>query len=41
MKIAIPTEQNKLCMHFGHCEKFVFVTVDEATKSIVSKEDIV
>lgn len=28
MKIAIPTAQGKLCLHFGHCERFAVVTVE-------------
>jgi predicted Fe-Mo cluster-binding NifX family protein len=35
MKIAIPTSQGKLCQHFGHCEEFVFIEVDENTKKII------
>lgn len=34
MKIAIPMAEGALCMHFGHCEEFAFVHVDEADKSI-------
>jgi predicted Fe-Mo cluster-binding NifX family protein len=41
LKIAIPTAEEKLCMHFGHCEKFVIVTVDETKKIITDKEDVV
>lgn len=41
MKIAVPTAEGKLCMHFGHCEKFVIATVDEQTKTIIGKEDVV
>lgn len=41
MKIAIPTANGKLCQHFGHCEKFVFIEVDEATKTIIKNESIV
>jgi len=41
VKIAIPTANNKLCMHFGHCEKFVLVHVDEKTNTIVGKEESV
>ncbi|MBN1308134.1 MAG: NifB/NifX family molybdenum-iron cluster-binding protein [Chitinispirillaceae bacterium] len=41
MKIAIPTANDQLCMHFGHCEKFVIVEVDEATRSITGKEEAV
>lgn len=26
--IAIPTENGLLCTHFGHCEKFVFIQVE-------------
>ena len=40
MKIAVPTAEGKLCMHFGHCEKFVIVEVDDQ-KHIVSKEEVV
>jgi len=38
MKIALPTAGNALCMHFGHCEEFVIVTVDQEAKSITGKE---
>lgn len=41
MKIAIPTAEGKLCMHFGHCEKFVIVDIDEQSKRITGKEDVV
>lgn len=29
MKIAIPTADGKLCSHFGHCETFTVVTVED------------
>ena len=41
MKIAIPVAGDRLCMHFGHCEKFVLVDVNETEKKIVAKEDAV
>jgi predicted Fe-Mo cluster-binding NifX family protein len=41
MKIAIPTAAGKLCAHFGHCEKFVIVSVEDTTKTITGKEDII
>lgn len=41
MKFAIPTADDKLCQHFGHCEKFVFIEVLEDSKTIISKEEIV
>lgn len=33
---AIPTENQKLCAHFGHCEKFAIVKTDE--KKILQEE---
>ncbi|MBD3317241.1 MAG: ATPase [Chitinivibrionales bacterium] len=41
MKIAVPTAQGSLCMHFGHCEVFTLATVDETTNTISSTEEIV
>ena len=38
MKIAIPLAEGKLCMHFGHCEVFAMVDVDEDKKDIVRTE---
>jgi len=38
MKYAIPVSNGKLAAHFGHCEHFAFIDVDETTNSIVSKE---
>ena len=35
MKIAIPLAQGRLSMHFGHCEKFAFIEVDD-DRNIVS-----
>jgi ATP-binding protein involved in chromosome partitioning len=29
MKIAIPVANGQLCLHFGHCEQFAIVAVDE------------
>ena len=29
MRIAVPTAGGKLCMHFGHCETFAIVDVDD------------
>jgi predicted Fe-Mo cluster-binding NifX family protein len=31
VKIAIPLADGRLAMHFGHCEQFALVDVDEAT----------
>lgn len=38
MKIAIPTMNNKLCMHFGHCDVFTIFEVD-TDNNIVSKNE--
>ena len=35
MKIAIPTANGHLCMHFGHCEQFAVVEVDPGSQAIV------
>ena len=41
MKIAIPVANEQLCMHFGHCETFAVLTVDEKTKTITGHETLV
>ncbi len=40
MKIAIPMAERKLSLHFGHCEKFALVEVDQALKKIIRLEEI-
>ncbi len=32
MKIAIPLANGRLAMHFGHCQQFALVDVDENTR---------
>lgn len=41
MRIAIPMADGRLCMHFGHCERFALVDVDSRTGKIVNREDVV
>jgi len=41
MRIAIPLAEGKLCMHFGHCERFALIDVDTTSKNIVGREDVV
>jgi predicted Fe-Mo cluster-binding NifX family protein len=36
MKIAIPTTNGKLSAHFGHCEEFTLVDVNEQTREIAN-----
>jgi len=38
MRIAIPLAHGKLAAHFGHCEQFALVDVDEESRSIVQQE---
>ncbi|MFO7810170.1 MAG: NifB/NifX family molybdenum-iron cluster-binding protein [Candidatus Delongbacteria bacterium] len=30
-KFAVPTRDKKLCEHFGHCQKFAIIEVDDET----------
>jgi len=41
MLIALPTFDGQLCMHFGHCEKFVIFEVDPNEKRIITKTILV
>lgn len=38
MKIAIPTTDGKLCMHFGHCDQFCIINVNNESKEIEGQE---
>ncbi len=38
VKIVIPTKNEKLCSHFGNCESFTFVEVDQKANNIISIE---
>ena len=40
MKIAIPTANGKLTMHFGHCEKFPMLDIDPETKTITGTTEL-
>jgi Mrp family chromosome partitioning ATPase/predicted Fe-Mo cluster-binding NifX family protein len=37
LRFALPLVGGKLSMHFGHCEEFALIDVDEATKKITNK----
>ena len=39
MKIVIPSSENKLCSHFGHCDTFTFVEINPENKEILSIEN--
>ena len=40
MKIALPSYQNKIDDHFGHCEYFSIYTVDTTKKEILNFETL-
>lgn len=40
MKVALPSRQNLIDDHFGHCEYFTIFTIDEKSKDILSKETL-
>lgn len=39
-RIAVPVSAGLLCAHFGHCETFALLDVDQENKIIVRREDI-
>ncbi|HPW74384.1 MAG TPA: NifB/NifX family molybdenum-iron cluster-binding protein [Kiritimatiellia bacterium] len=41
IKIAIPMAEDKLCLHFGHCERFALLDVDLTGRKIIRREDAV
>lgn len=40
MKIALPTRQNLIDSHFGHCEYFTVFTADDGNKKITAQETV-
>jgi len=40
MKIAIPLADDKLAMHFGHCERFALMDIDADQRQIEKREDV-
>jgi predicted Fe-Mo cluster-binding NifX family protein len=40
MKIALPSRENQIDNHFGHCEYFTVFTVNTATKEIVDSQNV-
>jgi ATP-binding protein involved in chromosome partitioning len=37
IKYAIPVSEGEVCPHFGHCEQFALIEVDEVKKAIIAK----
>jgi predicted Fe-Mo cluster-binding NifX family protein len=40
MRIAIPVAEGKLAQHFGHCESFAIIDVNESGKEIIQKTSV-
>ena len=40
MKIAVPLTENSLAMHFGHCDRFAVMEVDDKG-TVVSRKDLI
>lgn len=40
MKIALPSRQNLIDDHFGHCEYFTVFTIDDRNEKILAQETI-
>ena len=40
MRYAIPVSGGVMCAHFGHCDQFALIDVNDNTKEIVKKEFI-
>ena len=40
MRYAVPVSGGKLATHFGHCQQFALIDIDETTKTIVNQEFI-
>ncbi|SCZ79303.1 NifB/NifX family molybdenum-iron cluster-binding protein [Acidaminobacter hydrogenoformans] len=40
MKIALPSRQNKIDNHFGHCEYFTVYTVSPENRTITNEETV-
>ena len=38
MKYAVPVSGGMVSQHFGHCEQFALIDVDEAKKQVLKKE---
>jgi predicted Fe-Mo cluster-binding NifX family protein len=40
MKIALPTREDQIDSHFGHCEYYTVFTVDGTSKEIINQETL-
>jgi predicted Fe-Mo cluster-binding NifX family protein len=40
MRIAIPVAQDRLSLHFGHCDQFAIFDIDSELKKVSNRSDI-
>ena len=40
MRIAIPLADGRLALHFGHCERFAIIEVNDEQMEIIDRRDI-
>jgi predicted Fe-Mo cluster-binding NifX family protein len=40
MRIAIPVAQERLCPHFGYCNHFTILDIDDNLKKVINRCDI-
>ncbi len=40
MRVAIPVAEGRLCAHFGHCQTFSFIDLDESSKKITAQKNL-
>ena len=38
MKVAVPSEGNNICAHFGHCESFTIAEVEDG--KVINKKTL-
>jgi len=39
MRIAIPVAQERLSQHFGHCDHFAILDIDDNLKKVINRSD--
>ena len=41
MRIAIPVADGRLCAHFGHCDQFAIIDMDQNGQQVTERRDLV
>ena len=39
-RVAIPIEENRLSVHFGHSQRFALIDVDTESKQVLARQDV-